>query len=508
MKSSIKYLGVIDNNGNQHVVEFYNGVNVITGRSSTGKSAIIEIFDYCFGKKENTIPHGVITENTKIYFCVMAINDSFIVLARKSKSNTAFIRDETSSPHLEKLTLEYFSDDYFLPLDTFRNSLNNHFNLKVTDTDEDLEARLYRHNKAKSPRASVRNFVSFMLQHQNLIANKHALFYRFDEKEKREQTIDQFKIFLGFVNQEYYLKKQELADAERELKKLKLQAENNNKETQNIQITLKNLLNQYEYISGKKLPIDNVNQILTDPMNSFDKLNSFIITIEDNEEEFSSKYEEYKNSYEALDAKIHQKIIEMQQIKSSIKAGEKYNQSLKKINTIDSANLFESECPFCKSKNNNISNEANKLKNAINWLNEELIKTPILTNTFNIKEQEVKKEIADLKIQQKEIGRLKNEMEESVKSIKEQKSRFEQAMKVKVRVETLVQDKLISNNSELENRIHITEEKIKKIEEFLKINYNIDNKMSNAEKQINQNMNEIAEHLDFESTYKPVKLNF
>ena len=73
MKSSVKYIGVIDHSGKKHTIEFYDGVNVITGRSSTGKSAIIEIFDYCFGKDDNTIPHGVITENAELYFCVMSV---------------------------------------------------------------------------------------------------------------------------------------------------------------------------------------------------------------------------------------------------------------------------------------------------------------------------------------------------------------------------------------------------------------------------------------------------
>ena len=61
-----------------------------------------------------------------------------------------------------------------------------------------------------------------MLQHQNLIANKHSLFYRFDEKEKREQTIEQFKIFAGYVSQEYFTKRQELNEIEIELKRLGL----------------------------------------------------------------------------------------------------------------------------------------------------------------------------------------------------------------------------------------------------------------------------------------------
>ena len=47
MRSYIKYLGVIDKLDNCHYISLKEGLNIITGRSSTGKSAIIELFDYC-----------------------------------------------------------------------------------------------------------------------------------------------------------------------------------------------------------------------------------------------------------------------------------------------------------------------------------------------------------------------------------------------------------------------------------------------------------------------------
>lgn len=43
MKSYVKYLGVVDKSNKIHHVEFSTGVNVITGKSSTGKSAMIEL---------------------------------------------------------------------------------------------------------------------------------------------------------------------------------------------------------------------------------------------------------------------------------------------------------------------------------------------------------------------------------------------------------------------------------------------------------------------------------
>lgn len=508
MKSSVKYIGVIDHSGKKHTIEFYDGVNVITGRSSTGKSAIIEIFDYCFGKDDNTIPHGVITENAELYFCVMSVNDGYLVLARKAMPKTAFLRYESSMPSIEGMTRDYFSNEYFLTLNDFKNALNSYFNLKVFDTDEDLEARSFRKYNAKAPCASVRHFVSFMLQHQNMIANKHALFYRFDEKEKRDQTIDQFKIFLGFVDQEYYLKKQELAEAERTLKKLNLRKEMLDKNSSNVKNSLIELLNQYEYITGKKLITENVDQLVSNPANSLDIINAQVVVADDNTEVFANQYDNLKKTYDEIDSEIQQKNLELGRIQVNINSANKYKDSLNGISSCDSAYVTVSECPFCKNQNKGISKEVNKLQSAIEWLNSELQKTPVLAETFLVKQKELKQERDELKKTLSHYKELIADMENVQKQAKERKSRYEQAVNVKERIAAIIQEKLIGSEPELLNEIGECEKSINRIRKFLIDNYNIDNKMKSAEIAINKNMNAIGEKLDFEQAYKPVNLNF
>ena len=508
MKSSVKCIGVIDNSGKKHIIDFYDGVNVITGRSSTGKSAIIEIFDYCFGKEDNTIPHGVITENAELYFCVMSVNDGYLVLARKAMPKTAFLRYESSMPSIEGMTRDYFSDDYFLALSFFRKSLNNYFNLKVLDTDEDLEAKTFRKNNAKAPCASVRHFVSFMLQHQNMIANKHALFYRFDEKEKRDQTIDQFKIFLGFVDQEYYLKKQELANAERTLKKLNLQKEMLDKNFSNVKNSLMELLNQYEYITGKRLITENIDQLISNPANSLEIINAQVVVADDNTEVFAKQYDNLKRIYDEIDSEIQQKNLELRRIQGNINSANKYKDSLNGISSCDSAHIIVSECPFCKNQNKGISKEVNKLQSAIEWLNSELQKTPVLAETFLVKQKELKQERDELKKTLSHYKELIADMENVQKQARERRTRYEQAVNVKERIVAIIQEKLIGNESELLEEIGKCEGSIKSIKKFLGDNYNIENKMKSAEIAINKNMNTIGEKLDFEETYKPVNLIF
>jgi DNA repair ATPase RecN len=75
MKTFIHEIGVIDKQGIKHPVNFKTGLNIVTGKSSTGKSALIEIFDYCFGSGENTIPKGVITASADIYYVALAVHE-------------------------------------------------------------------------------------------------------------------------------------------------------------------------------------------------------------------------------------------------------------------------------------------------------------------------------------------------------------------------------------------------------------------------------------------------
>ena len=78
--------------------------------------------------------------------------------------------------------------------------MGHFFGIEISNMDE--ADKSINRNVIKKGHPSFRNMISFMLQHQNLVANKHSLFYRFDEKEKRERVIEEFKIFAGFVDQQ------------------------------------------------------------------------------------------------------------------------------------------------------------------------------------------------------------------------------------------------------------------------------------------------------------------
>ena len=506
MKSYVKYIGLIDKKDKIHSVQFTTGVNIITGKSSTGKSAIIEIFDYCMGSSEFNIPSGVITDNADIYFVILSIKETFLVLARKENDKKIFLKEESNLPDIKVLNKEYFDNKFFISNSDFKVNLGHYFGLDINDIDEDKSVSQYTGQKKGRP--SVRNIISYLIQHQNLIANKHSLFYRFDENEKREQTIDQFKIFAGFVTQEYYILKQNLANSKKQLKKLENEEKSIKNQMEFNRKRIDSLLLEYEIISGNKLFEEASNIILSNPANYIDKLVAKGISINENNDESVEKILSLEKEYNKLLSQKRELNYKYKNINSSIDYAKKYKEELSNNQAITEASINVATCPFCTQETNVIANEANQLEKAIEWLNIELRKSPYLLDSFESDKNNIKEKIL---IIDEEIENIKNEIEQLkniTKALENNRSLNEQALKVKLKIENLLESFIDREDNNIEEKIKAMQQEISGYEKLLKDKFNLDKQLEEAEKYINYKMKEIGNKLDFESSYKPINLKF
>lgn len=508
MKSYLKYICLVDIYNKLHYVEFSTGVNVITGKSSTGKSAMIEIFDYCFGNSDYTVPEGVITDNANFYFIVISIKDFYLVLGRTPKNKKIFLKSETSLPKLGDFNLEYFDTAHFLPKDDYLDTLGRYFGIDIDDTDVDLNDRNFRKYNAKAPRPSVRNFASYLLQHQGLIANKHSLFYRFDEKVKREQTIDQFKIFAGFVSQDYFVKKQRSNELTRELKDLENKRQAIIDFRKDKESKISEHLREYHILTGKPLIQANAEAILSDPTNLLKKIQDKKVTIDFDSNEFQNELDNLKKQQNLKLAQKREKEIKLREILTNIKYADEHKESISNISTIKEAQLHFSECPFCKHKNEILLDEANLLVEAINWLNDELNKTPLLLDSFITNQKEIELEIKDIDVNLNTLTAQINRLKTSIDDLKQNRSIEDQAQKIKLRIENILEDKIAENATDFDDLIKLKKDEIEKLETDIKNNYNPESKLRTAENYINKAMNAIGNNLDFEKSYKPINLHF
>ena len=506
MKSYVKYIGLVDKEDKIHSVQFTTGVNIITGKSSTGKSAIIEIFDYCMGSGEFNIPSGVITDNADIYFVILSIKETFLVLARKENDRKIFLKEEQNLPDIKLFHKEYFDNKFFISNSDFKVNLGHYFGLDINDIDEDKSVSQYTGQKKGRP--SVRNIIPYLMQHQNLIANKHSLFYRFDENEKREQTIDQFKIFAGFVTQEYYILKQNLANSKKQLKKLENEEKAINNQMEFNSKKIDTLLEEYEAISGKKIFEESSNIILSNPANYIDRLAAKDISIDENNDESIEKLSSLEKEYNKLLSEKRKLVYRYNNINSSIEYAKKYKEELSNNQAIAEASINVATCPFCTQETNVIANEANQLEEAINWLNIELRKSPYLLDSFESDKNNIEKEISD---KDEKLKSIKNEIEQLkniTKALGNNRSLNEQALKVKLKIENLLESLIDRKNDNIEEKIKAIKQEISEYEKLLEDKFDLGQQLKEAEKYINNKMKEIGNKLDFESSYKPINLKF
>lgn len=507
MKCHISYLGVVDKYDNCHYISFQEGLNIITGRSSTGKSAIIEIFDYCTGNGENTVPEGVITENAQLYFVVLDSKDTQLVVGRNQSENTtkAFYKIEPKELNIDNLGMDYFGEEYFISIKDFRVELGHFCGLNISETDEDKESIEYRGQKKGRP--SFRNMISFMLQHQNLIANKHSLFYRFDEKEKRERVIEEFKIFAGFVDQQYYLLCQELEEKRKQLEKYKTENSKYEANKKEIEQEITDLRDNFFSISGTELfPGVLSKSLLNAPQLYIDTLEAYKIEVNEVSDEYKKRYVQLSEEKNRLLANRRKATIRLERTISSIEYARNYSKEIDKYKPVSEAIKGDVECPFCHHSTYITETETNKLTEAINWLNGELQKSPQRLDSFLPQKKEIENEITDIDEKIKILNNNLNFILKANDQLEKNKSLEEQSLKIKLKIENVLEWSLKESLNLAHYNIEGVQKEISDLERILFEKYNIEGKLSEAENFINNSMNEIGGKLDFE--YKPINLRF
>ena len=507
MKCHISYLGVVDKYDNCHYISFQEGLNIITGRSSTGKSAIIEIFDYCTGNGENTVPEGVITENAQLYFVVLVSKDTQLVVGRNQNGNTtkAFYKIESEVLDVDNLSMAYFGEEYFISIKDFRVELGHFCGLNITETDEDKDSIDFRGQKKGRP--SFRNMISFMLQHQNLVANKHSLFYRFDEKEKRERVIEEFKIFAGFVDQQYYLLCQELEEKRKQLEKYKTANSKYEANKKEIEQEITELRDYFFSISGTELfPGILSESLLNAPQLYIDTLEAYKIEVNEVSDEYKKRYVQLSEEKNRLLANRRKATIRLERTISSIEYARNYSKEIDKYKPVSEAIKGNVECPFCHHSTYITETETNKLTEAINWLNDELQKSPQRLDSFLPQKKEIENEITDIDEKIRILNNNLNVILKTNEQLEKNKSLEEQSLKIKLKIENVLEWSLKESLNLAHYNIEGLQKEISDLERILFEKYNIEGKLSEASNFINTSMNEIGSKLDFE--YKPINLHF
>lgn len=201
------------------VIEFKKGaVNVITGGSRTGKSAIIPIIDYCFGSSECQIPIDTIRDYSAWYGLLVETEHEQLLIARNGPNG----REASSEFYLMRGQNLSIPPTIAAPnekLDSIKHTLNSlagtpYFRLGGIDDVRPFQERL-----------GFRDLMALVFQSQEVVANQNILFYKTHAHEHRERLKNWLPYILGAETLEILVARQRLSVIQAKLNQLRREYE-------------------------------------------------------------------------------------------------------------------------------------------------------------------------------------------------------------------------------------------------------------------------------------------
>lgn len=216
MKFQILNILIYGTNGKLRSIELKpDAVNIITGRSGTGKSALIHIVDYCLGRKECNVYAGVIRKHVEWYAVRLQTSSGEIFIARrnpgpgKESSEDIYIERGTSLSFPEARNLTKNSN-----LDTLTSILNQI--LGIGEYAHEPKAGQTR----KTGSADIGKALFYCFQEQSEIDDQKFLFHRQGEPFLPQSIKDYLPYFLGAITDEFIQNKEKLRKLIRKLKQV------------------------------------------------------------------------------------------------------------------------------------------------------------------------------------------------------------------------------------------------------------------------------------------------
>ena len=210
-------LAVYNAAGQRRDIRFIPGqLNVVTGTSATGKSALLDMVEYCLGRDTIMMPVGPITATVTWYAALLLLPDG----------GRAFVARPAPQPgraSTQRAMLEFGAELELLPASSLAANI---------DTDalrEQLGRRIgIEENRHEPPEGSLRSAVEahlghatlLCLQRQDEIASRTHLFHRQGEQGMEQTLKDTLPYFLGAVPRDQALKRARLRDARRNLARI------------------------------------------------------------------------------------------------------------------------------------------------------------------------------------------------------------------------------------------------------------------------------------------------
>ena len=216
MTLQIRTICIFSRAGERRDVSFRLGaLNIVTGASKTGKSALLDIVDYCWGRDECTVPEGEIRKGVSWFGVLFDNKGEGVFIARKNPGPAGRASDEI---YFERGLEELPDGVGGLHKNITGNGLKEQLSV-ILGISENIH--IPDAGATRQPlEASSRHAILFCLQAQDEVANRRLLFHRQGEQFLPQAIRDVLPFFLGTVSEEHFFALKRHQDARKRQRRL------------------------------------------------------------------------------------------------------------------------------------------------------------------------------------------------------------------------------------------------------------------------------------------------
>lgn len=447
MQFKIEKIILLLKDNKKREIEFRDGVNIIAGKSQTGKSALIDIIDYCLFSSMCTIPKGIIYNEVDVYCLVLWINEKRLILARNkfeeivdSGKNKIFVFEINQEFNDNKINNNFFIENRnkFISEEQFKKyQIKNILNIPLDDQklDDFNESQL-----------SFRSMTSFMFQHQNLMASKFALFYRLDSFTRAKQTQRDFKLFMNISNIESIKKAEQLDNIRRRLKQIEKEEKFFREKFIKLLGVIKgDCINFYALLGNSEKKIFEITSL-----SEVDVLEYKDILIDINsynlDSDIPKELEKIKTSRDNIYKNYSQVKMQIEDIENY----EKELLSTREILEIDTADKEDLKCPLCGVVHNN---NHEKYEQALYKIKSELVEINSIPPRISEQKTKLRNDLVRLRQAYEEENSKYLKMKRTYGYIISQEDKKEKLLVLKSKIQStqdVLNDFQVFNNKEKE----------------------------------------------------------
>lgn len=504
----IKSLVFYNKKGDKRILSFNVGkVNIITGESKTGKTAIIDVVNYCLGSEDCRISEGVIRDTVEWFGILLQNGKEEVFIARQNpnslgQSSTQFIHFSNA----DKIGIPEISE------------LQN--NSDISTLKDFLTKKLFISEYTNTPKSGSRDPLAVNFKHsrfysfqpQFLIAQRDYLFYNQTEQFVPQSIKDTLPYFLGAIREDSMKIEQEITIKKRELNRLVKDLKDFERMKQDGSQKIYELVNE-----AKQLNLIPVDVEANDTIQAFDAL-KIVLAWEKTENEIAQgENENLKKLIEEkseIEKELSRKRDDSKAVKTFIQQTSDYSTEVSQQKArLESIHLFgetESEpngCPLCGQQIDTKIPSVEAINKSLSALSENLITTiaerPKLMEyieKLSLEQDNLKKQI---EIRQNGIKTIYLEQEQAVKQKDQNLRRGKIIGKVSLFLESF---KALEEDRSLKLKIESLQTQIGTLEELISTDES-ESKLNSILNQINIQMTNWSKNLDLEHQKSPIRFD-